>query len=145
MKNVMQVNVDAMIAFCFHQILWQQQLVEAQRKVIELQARIDAMTPKNAPWSEILWHVASGMYSLDAATSNDLATVIRFRDWLNEFAKAHIKPYVNPTVFGECLTQMTRGLSDQIAKLEMQKLMRGEPVQIGDGKVIQRPLGLKPN
>jgi hypothetical protein len=97
----------------------QQQLVESQRKIIELQQRIDEMMPKNAPDQEISWHIASnGIMSEEAASSEDIATVRKFKDWNVGFAQKHIKPYVNPQVYGECLNQMTRGLSTRIAELE---------------------------
>lgn len=101
------------------QIALQKQLIEAQQKIIALQEQVDRLTPKNAPDEEIHWHIASeGVSSVDAAASDDLQTVKRFRDWNVSFAKKFIKPYVNPKVYGECLNQMTRGLSTRIAELE---------------------------
>lgn len=112
-------KTDLLFACLFYHTVLQQQLIEAQQKIIELHNRIDKMTPKHASDDEIIWHVASnGMMSDEAANSDDLATVKRFRDWNVSFAKKHIKPYVNPTVYGECLNQMTRGLATRIAELE---------------------------
>jgi hypothetical protein len=45
----------------------------------------------------------------------------RFRDWNGKFAQQFIKPYVNAKVYGECLNQMTRGLSERIAKQDTLK------------------------
>ena len=128
-------------ALLLQQIELQKQLIEAQQKVIELQAKIDEMTPKNAPDEELHWHIASGgMTSTAAAESENLETVKKFRDWNVSFAKKHIKPYVNPKVYGECLNQMTRGLSDRIAELEtkkhQQKVVGGS---IGNHRAVDEP------
>ena len=61
------------------------------------------------------------MLSKEAARSDNLETVLRFRDWNIEFAKKYIKPYVNPKVYSECLNQMTRGLSERIAQLKTER------------------------
>lgn len=103
----------------------QSELASAQKQVIALQKKIDKMTPKNIPDAEIFWYMASGMYSNDAAQSDDPAVVKRLLDWNTAFAKKHIKPYVNPKVFGECLNQMTRGLTERLSELEG-KALRAE-------------------
>ena len=115
--SVIQI-LNSMLA---HQSELQKQLIEAQQKIIELQQTIQNMTPKNPPDEEVFWHIASGMMSDEAANSENLATVRRFQQWNVVFAKKYVKPYVSPLVFGECLNQMTRGLSKQIGKLEARK------------------------
>ena len=107
------------------QVALQQQIIDLQAQVIALQQQIDAMTPKNPPDSEVIWHIASGgMKSQEAAESTDAAVVRRFLKWNQEMAVKHIKPYVNPKVFMECLNQMTRGLPSRVAELETRDAFR---------------------
>lgn len=122
MSKLYHLKPEVIIAFLFYQTMLQQQLIEAQRQIIELQKRIDEMTPANPPDKEIFWHIHSGgMFSDEAAASDDVDVLQRFMDWNVSFAREHIKPYVNPKVYGECLNQMTRGLSERIASLQAQK------------------------
>src|SRR5687767_13121860 len=114
MNQMVHLTPDMLFAMLFIQTCLQQQLIEAQRKIIELQERIDAMTPKNPPDEEVFWHIASNTMSDEAANSDDVAVVRKFRQWHVDFAKKHLKPYVSPKVYGECLNQMTRGLSERI-------------------------------
>ena|SRR5437762_11962130 len=103
----------------------QQQLIESQKQVISLQRKLDKKTPKNPKDKDVFWHIAShGMMSVEAATSKDLATVRRFEEWNVRFTERHIKPYVSPKVFSECVNQMTRGLPEHIAALEIREEMR---------------------
>jgi uncharacterized protein (UPF0305 family) len=96
-----------------------QELIESQKKIIRLQDKVESMTPETPDDEKAFWHIASGgMLSTEAAKSDDLAVVERFKDWNIEFAKTYIKPYVNPKVYSECLNQMTRGLSERIAELK---------------------------
>lgn len=118
MKNVHFITTKALLTMYFQQISLQAQLLEAQQKVIELQARIDEMTPPNPPDDEVYWHISSGMLSTEAANSNNIVTLKKFRQWNINFANRNILPYVSPKVYGECLNQMTRGLSEKIATLE---------------------------
>ena len=119
MNRLIFLKPEALIAYLFIQTTLQQQVIDLQAQVIALQERIDKMTPKNPSDEEVLWHVASGgLMSNDAAQSDSIATVRRFRTWNINFAKKHIKPYVNPKVYAECVNQMTRGLSERIAELE---------------------------
>jgi hypothetical protein len=136
MKNLRWMTTQAVLALYINQMVLQQQLadaqqqlVEAQQKIIALQQQVLDMTPKNAPDEDIHWHIYSkGVMSSQAANSDNLDEVRRFRDWNVQFAKKYIKPYVNPTVFSECLNQMTRGLAERIADLtsdhEMQALIK---------------------
>jgi len=103
-----------------HYMLMQQQLIEAQREIIELRERIDDMTPET-PADDEIWHIKSGMMSSDAAESDDLETVEEFQKWNIEFARKHIKPYVNPKTYGEALNQMTRGLPQRVALLRCEE------------------------
>lgn len=119
MKRIHYLNSTALIAYVYQVLDLQQQLIDAQQKIIELQQRIDDMTPKNPKDEEIFWHlVSNGISSKEAANSRDIDVVIRFQGWNVEFAKKHIKPYVNPKVFAEVLNQMTRGLPERIADLQ---------------------------
>ncbi len=121
MSDTKPVDKDEFIELLRKQNELQQQVIEAQQKIIELQARVDEMTPKTPPTNEVNWHIASGMYSTDAANSDDLETLKRFRDWNRTFAEKHIKPYVNPKAYSECLNQMTRGLSERISTLQTER------------------------
>lgn len=117
--NLHYITTAVLLQWFIERITLQQELIETQQKVIALQQRIDEMTPKNAPDDEILWHIASGgIMSKEAAESSDVRVVKRFLKWNQDMAKKHIKPYVNPKVYMECLQQMTRGLPDRIAELE---------------------------
>lgn len=97
----------------------QQKLLEAQREIISLQKIVRKMTPKHVKDTDVFWHLNSdGVSSLAAANSDDLLTVNQFQKWITDFAKKQIKPYVNPKVYGECLSQMTRGLPERSATLQ---------------------------
>lgn len=118
-NNLHYITTAVLLQWFIERIALQQELIEAQQKVIALQQRIDGMTPKNAPDEEILWHIASdGIMSKEAAQSSDVKVVKKFLKFNQDMAKKHIKPYVNPKVYMECLQQMTRGLPERIAELE---------------------------
>ena len=132
MKNLRFTTTQAVIGMYMSQMVLQeqlaeaqQQLVEAQQKIIALQQQVLDMTPKNVPDEEVMWHIHSkGISSAQAANSDNPDEVRRFRDWNVQFAKKHIKPYVNPAVFSECLNQMTRGLAERIAELTTERDMQ---------------------
>lgn len=140
MKQLYYLSPKALFAIAFYYLVLQEQLIEAQQEVIDLQKQVDEMRPKEPADNEVFWHIASdGIMSHEAATSDDLALVKKFRDWNIEFAKKYIKPHVSQKVYGECLNQMTRGLSEQIAKLETDgkpKLKKESPKKI---KAIKPP------
>ena len=144
MKNLQLITQNAIIAMVMQQMIVQQQLLEAQQKIIELQQRIDQLTPKNPSDKEVFWHVASeGVLSNEAANSNNVKEVKRFLDWNVQFAQKFVKPYVSPTVYSECLNQMTRGLPERIAKLETQSSSKKETKSgkpDNSSRVIQLPL-----
>lgn len=124
MDKILYMKSEALIALLFHQATLQQQLIESQQKIIELHQRIDQMTPKSVDEKEVHWHLASGgIMSEEAAASDDLTVVRRFKDWNIEFAKKYIKPHVTQQVFSETLNQMTRGLTTHIAELETKAAM----------------------
>jgi hypothetical protein len=103
----------------------QKELMKAQKQIITLQKKLDKRTPKTPKDTDIFWHVVSdGLLSMEAANSDDLVTLKQFYDWNVNFAKKHIRPYVNPKVYGECLNQMTRGLADRISSLETEAELR---------------------
>ncbi|MEO0599417.1 MAG: hypothetical protein AAF126_25115, partial [Chloroflexota bacterium] len=57
-------------------------------------------------------------------------TVRKFLDWNYEMAKKHVKPYVNPKVYGEVLNQMTRGLPEHLSKLQThEEIKHGLPIE----------------
>lgn len=99
----------------------QQSLIDSQQQVIALKDRIEAMTPITPDDEDAFWHIHADMSSSETARSTDLATVRRFQTWLIHFAEQHLRPYVNPKVYGETLNQMTRGLPEHIAELETQR------------------------
>jgi hypothetical protein len=129
MTNLRFTTTKAVVGMYMSQMVLQQQLAEAQQqlvaaqqKIIALQQQVLDMTPKNVPDEEIIWHIhAKGILSSQAANSDNPDEVRRFRDWNVQFAKKHIKPYVNPAVFNECLNQMTRGLAERIADLTSER------------------------
>lgn len=80
------------------------------------------MTPKEPKDKDVIWHLHSeGLTSMEAANSKDLDTLRYFQNWIIAFANKHIKPYVHPKVYSECLNQMTRGLPERIAKQQTLK------------------------
>jgi hypothetical protein len=121
MSEFLYLKPEAIVAWLFYQTMLQQQIIELQQKVIELQQRIDKMTPPTPPDEEVFWHISSGLMSDEAANSDSAKVVRRFRKWNIDFANKHIKPYVNPKVYSECLNQMTRGLSERITELEAEQ------------------------
>ena len=105
------ISYRVWFAMAVYQSGLQQQLLEAQQTIIELQRRIDKMTPKVLPDEDVFWHLASGgVMSDEASNSDDVAVVRKFKQWNMDFARKNIKPYVNPQVYSECVNQMTRGL-----------------------------------
>ncbi len=103
----------------------QQELLKAQKEIISLQKKLNRTTPRNPKDKDVFWHLVSdGLLSTDAANSDDPMTLRQFYEWNVNFAKKHIRPYVSPKVYGECLNQMTRGLGDRIAALETQNELR---------------------
>lgn len=132
MTNLMYMKPEVLFAWLFYQSMLQQQLmnmqqqvIDMQQKVIELQQQIDDMRPKPISEQEVFWHlVSNGVMSEDAANSDDIRLVRKFYDWNMDFAKKHIKPYVNPQVYSEALNQMTRGLPARMARLETKSSKR---------------------
>lgn len=117
--NLHYITTAVLLQWFIERMMLQQELIQTQQKLIALQQRIDNMTPKNAPDEELLWHIASGgIMSKEAAQSNDIKIVKKFLKFNQDLAKKHIKPYVNPKVYMECLQQMTRGLPERVAELE---------------------------
>jgi len=124
MTQILYMKSEMLIAFLFYQTMLQQQLIETQQKVIELQQQIDDMTPKAIVEKDDFWHITSGgILSEEAANSEDVAIVRKFKDWNVTFAQKHIKPYVNPQVYSETLNQMTRGLPTRLAELETKAII----------------------
>lgn len=120
-------EIDATKLICLQQQLieTQQELLKAQKQIIALQRKLDKKTPKTPKDTDVFWHLVSdGVLSTEAANSDDLLTLMQFYEWIVNFAKKHIRPYVNPKVYGECLNQMTRGLNLRIAMLETKEELR---------------------
>lgn len=118
MSGLYDATNKALMVMLLKQMALQMQVIELQQQVIELQQRIDEMTPKAVP-SDALWHIKTGTQSPDVSKITDLALLEKFRDWNYEFGERHIKPYVNPKAYMECLHQMTRGIPLRIAELQM--------------------------
>lgn len=116
-----QVNTGADVLVLQQQLIeTQQKLIAAQEQIIALQKRLDAKAPKKPKSDKAAhWHIASGgVTSTEAANSKDLILLRKFVKWNEVFAGKYIKPYVDPTVYNECVIQMTRGLPEKIAALE---------------------------
>jgi len=144
MTHILYVKSEMLIAFLFYQTMLQQQLIEAQQTIIELQQRVDDMSPKPVIEKDEFWHILSGgILSEDAAKSDDLKVVRAFKDWNVEFAQKHIKPYVNPQAYNEALNQMTRGLPTRIAELETKSVLsklaksNSSVLKLDDAPVVQ--------
>jgi hypothetical protein len=148
MNTLLYMKPEILVAWLFYQSMLQQQLmavqqqlIETQQKVIALQQQIDDMRPKAISEKEEFWHlVSNGIMSDEAANSDDLRLVRKFRDWNMDFAKKHVKPYVNQQVYSEVVNQMTRGLSTRIAELETKSSKRSherEREQANSNKTIK--------
>lgn len=98
------------------------ELVEAQRKIIELQQKVQDMTPPQPTDMEVHYHMQTGVFAEDAAESESIAVVEAYQRWVMAFAVKFIKPYVNQKVFQEVTTHMTRGLITHISDLERQQM-----------------------
>lgn len=118
MANIHYITTGVLLKWMRTQLAMQVEMVRLQEEVIALQKRIDEMTPKMVDSKDVLWHVATGTQAKDAAASEDPAVVERLLKWNEAFAVKHIKPYVNPKVFMECLHQMTRGLPERVVHLK---------------------------
>lgn len=118
MANIHYMTTAALLHWMMTRMTLQAEVMRLQEEVIALQRRIDEMTPKLVDSKEVLWHVATGMQAKDAAVSEDPAVVERLLKWNQAFAAKHIKPYVNPKVYMECLHQMTRGLPERVVHLK---------------------------
>lgn len=128
MKQILYMKSEMLIAWLFYQTMLQEKLIEAQQKIIELQDRIDNMSPKAISEKDEFWHLISGgVMSEEAANSDNVVLVKKFKDWNISFAEKNIKPYVNPQVYNETLNQMTRGLGTRIAQLETKKMIDKRP------------------
>lgn len=137
MTNLHFVTSKTLLTIYMQQMMVQQQLIDAQQKIIELQEQVDALTPKNPPDTEVFWHIKSkGVLSTDAANSDDINVVRSFRDWNLKLAKDHIRPYVSPKVYGETVNQMTRGLAERLACLETQSDLNQSPKKPKKRKTI---------
>lgn len=139
MMKLNYITTQALLKILLNQAVLQEQLYEAQQRVIELQERlneaqqevinlhkrVNASTPPTPRDGDVFWHIASnGVLSVEAAASDDLAQVTEFLEWNLRFAEVHIKPYVNPLVFSETVNQMTRGLPERIAELETRQYIQ---------------------
>ena len=149
MRTPVYMRHELLILWMFYQAMLQQQLtnmqqqmietqqkmIDMQQKVITLQQQIDEMRPKAISEQEVFWHLASnGVMSEDAAKSEDIRLVRKFHQWNVDFAKKHIKPYVNPQVYGEALNQMTRGLPTRMAELETKSSKRAPDREQAESK-----------
>ncbi len=119
MNQILYMKPEVLIGFLFAITIMQEELIQSQQQVIELQKRLDEVTPKPIVEKDEFWHIVSGgVLSEEAAKSEDVKIVRRFKDWNISFAQKHLKPYINPQVYNETLNQMTRGLPSRIAELE---------------------------
>ncbi len=124
-SNANTIDATKFIALQQQLIETQQELLKAQKQIIALQKQLNKRMPKDPKDKDIFWHLVSdGLLSTEAATSDDLLTLKQFYDWNVNFAKKHIRPYVNPKVYGECLNQMTRGLGERISALQTKEELR---------------------
>ena len=122
MSDLRLVTSNMLLAMMMQQTLLQAQLIEAQQQIIELQNQLSEKQPITPKDEEAFWHVAAnGLLSTEAAESNDVVTVKKFLDWNVDLAEKHVKPYVNPKVYGEVVNQMTRGLPERIAHLQTRR------------------------
>lgn len=149
MAKIHYTSENMLAAMYMQQMMLQAQLIEAQQKIIALQEELDDRKPETPSDDEVFWHIHSGTYSTDAATSQKLTLVQQFLDWNVALAENHLKPYVNPKVYSEVLNQMTRGLPEHLANLKTRaEIKHRRPVEKltdqekddTEERVIQLPL-----
>ena len=131
MTKIHYTSEQMLSAMYIQQMVLQAQLIEAQQKIIALQEEIATLKPDTPKDEDVFWHIHSGgIFSKDAAESEDYLLVKKFRDWNIDLAKKHVKPYVNPKVYGEVLNQMTRGLPEHLSKLQTrEEIEHGRPIE----------------
>lgn len=96
-----------------------EQLVAAQREIIALQKQVQSLTPPQPEPEEIVFHLQGDQIGAqEAATSNDLKTVRAYRDWVFNFTRQYVRPYVNQRVYQEVSIHMLRGVAEQLGKLD---------------------------
>ncbi len=144
MKDMHYISSAGMVTILLQQLAMQQQLIETQQKLIEVQKqnaalerKINSLTPKTPKDASVFWHLNSdGVSSEEAARSNDLITVTQFYEWVRNFGKKYIRPYVNPKVYTECMNQMTRGLAHHMTVLEVTQMISPPSGKNGSGSVL---------
>ncbi len=142
MSNLNYISKNALMRIFLYQMTLQAQLLEAQQEIIDLQKQLLALKPDTPDDKEVFWHVKSnGQLSIDAAESDRLEVVQAFLDWNISLANEHVKPYVNPKVYGEVLNQMTRGLPEKISDLKTEKEIKDFTSSSNNGeRIIQLAL-----
>lgn len=98
----------------------QSEIIRLQAEVIRLQQQVQQMTP-STPADEEMYHIAQGHTSSEITESNDLDELNAYLQWVYNFARKHLTPYVNPKARMEILSHMTRGIPGRIARLQTQQ------------------------
>lgn len=132
------IQTGFMLGMLLAQNEQQQQLIEAQQEIIRLQKQLLEKTP-TTPDEDVRWHQVSGVFAEDAAASDNLEMLQALHDWILAFGKKYVQPYVHWTVYSEIIVHMTRGLSAQMAHLELEDEDKQHTEQQQTTKTVEFP------
>lgn len=119
MKQKASFETGLLLGMLLNQNALQQQLIEVQQENIRLRKQIEEQTPRTPPVEEIRWHMVSKGASIDdALSSEDVAVVRMFYEWLLGFGNKHLKPYLNYRVYSELMNLLTHSATRRLADLE---------------------------
>lgn len=98
-----------------------EELIAAQQQIIELQKQVQALTPPQPEPEEAFFHLQGDRIGAqEAATSDNLKTVLAYRQWVFDFTRKYVRPYVNQRVYQEVSVHMLRGVAEQLGALDTQ-------------------------
>jgi hypothetical protein len=107
-----------MIGLLMNETRNHQEVIEMQKQIIQLQQKIQEMTPPQPEMEEVSFHMQKGMMEDEAANSDSIAVLEDYIQWVLDFTRKYVRPYVNQRVYQEVSGHMMRGLSDRITELE---------------------------
>jgi len=104
----------------------QQELLESQKEIIKLKDELTEKLPKE-PEKNMRWHISSGMTSEDVMNSDDKRIIEAYKNWIVEFAKKYLKPYVHRDVYSEATSPMLRGIPTRLARMDTDEFFSALP------------------
>lgn len=132
--NERDFQAGLMIGLLISQSQQQQTIIEAQKQIIQLQQKIQAMTPPQPEFEEVSFHMQKGMGEEEAAESDSIAVLEDYIKWIQDFTRKYVRPYVNQRVYQEVSGHMMRGLIERISELEYQQKYGKDVVKLKPGR-----------